>query len=67
MDKTTEREYIVNVAIKKKSHLKKLNYAYYGKVWRIKDIIPLRKYLYIFADFKRTYGIPVYVQFLTQY
>lgn len=26
----------------------------YRKVWRIKDIIPLGKYIDVFADFKRT-------------
>ena len=45
---------------------KKLICAYYGKigryrkVWRINDIIPLGKYIDVFADFKRTYGILVY-------
>lgn len=64
MSNNTRKEYIVNVAVKKS--LKKTNLAYYGKIgryrkaWRIKDIIPLGKYLDVFADFKRSYGILVY-------
>ena len=54
-----------------KKLIKKLICAYYGKigryrkVWRIKDIIPLGKYLDIFANFKRTCDILVYGLVLT--